>query len=322
MSVARRVHVPAVPVRGLLLRVVIAALLATACSGTEAPPVDRSPRPTAAFPVTLTDDEGVSVTIASEPQRIVTWAPSLTEILFALERGDRVVGVSGSFDDHPPQAQQIEHIGGSNFEPNVEKIVSLEADLLVDGFGGGETWKAALRNQGITVFTVLASDFHDAVEDIRTVGRLTGATGAAETVAGDLEAAAGSVEASIGELPTVSCFYEVGFEGGFFTVGPGSFIYDLLELAGCAPVTSDAADPFPQWSVEALVADDPEVYLVSSDSVGGSAESVADRPSFGSLSAVQAGRIVVIDADLLDRPGPRLDQGLVELARALHPEAF
>jgi iron complex transport system substrate-binding protein len=305
-----------------LIRLIVVALLASACSGSQAPPVDRSPRPTGSFPVTLTDDEGVSMTLASEPQRIVTWAPSLTEILFALGRGERIVGVSGPFDDHPPEAEEIERVGGSSFEPSVERIVSLQADLLVDGFGGGGTWKAALRRQGIAVFTLLAADFDDAVDDIRVVGQLTGAGDAAEAVVSDLEATRASVEARVGDLPPVSCFYEVGFEGGFFTVGPGAFIYDLLERAGCAPVTSDAADPFPQWSVEDLVADDPDVYLVSSDSVGGSTTAVADRPGFGSLSAVRAGRIVLIDADLLDRPGPRLGQGLVELAEALHPEAF
>jgi iron complex transport system substrate-binding protein len=275
-----------------------------------------------AFPVTLEDDEGVAVTLTSEPERIVTWAPALTEVVFALGLDDRLVGVSGPFDDFPPEATEIEEVGGSNFEPNVEKVVSLEADLVLDGFGGGETWKAGLREQGIPVFTLMATGYEDAAGDIRTVGRLTGAADEAETVAGDLEGVARSVQAQLEGQPDVTCFYEVGFEGGFFTVGPGSFIYDLLELAGCAPATSDANEPFPQWSVEALVEDDPDVYLASSDSVGGSAASIGDRPGFASLTAVEEGRVAVIEADLIDRPGPRLGQGLMELAGALHPEAF
>jgi iron complex transport system substrate-binding protein len=311
------------PVSGILAALTAATLLVSGCSGAEPPgqPVPASPQ-TESFPVTLIDDEGVEVTLESEPQRVITWAPSLTEVLFAVGEGGSLVGVSGPFDDFPAEALEVEEVGGANFEPNVEKVVSLEADLVLDGFGGGETWKAALRDQGIAVFTLLAADFDDAVQDIRTVGRLTGATDSALAVAGDLEAAGSSVEDSVAALPEVSCFYEVGFEGGFFTVGPGSFIYDLLERAGCAPVTSNAWEPFPQWSVEALVEDDPDVYLVSSDSVGGSAASVGDRPGFGSLTAVRDGRVAVIDADLLDRPGPRLGQGLMELARALHPEAF
>jgi iron complex transport system substrate-binding protein len=299
------------------------ALVAMGCSSEtpSARPAETSPA-VVAFPVTLTDDEGVVVTLMSEPERIVTWAPALTEVVFALGRADRLVGVSGPFDDFPPEATEIEEVGGSNFEPNVEKIVSLEADLVLDGFGGGETWKTGLRDQGIAVFTLLATGYEDAAGDIRTIGRLTGAANAAKTVAGDLEGVARSVQAQLDGSPDVTCFYEVGFEGGFFTVGSGSFIYDLLERAGCAPVTSDANEPFPQWSVEALVEDDPDVYLASSDSVGGNVASIGDRPGFASLTAVEQGRVAVIDADLLDRPGPRLGQGLMELARALHPGAF
>jgi iron complex transport system substrate-binding protein len=302
---------------------VTVTLVVTGCSS-EPPapsPVGQSAT-AAAFPLTLTDDEGVAVTLQSEPERIVTWAPALTEVVFAVDRGDRLVGVSGTFDDFPPEAEAIEQVGGSNFEPNVEKVVALDADLVLDGFGGGETWKTGLRAQGIPVFTVMATGYDDAVHDIRTVGRLTGAADAGEAVAAKLEEATRSVEMQLQGRPDVSCFYEVGFEGGFFTVGPGSFIYDLLEKAGCAPVTSDATEPFPQWSVEALVEDDPDVYLASSDSVGGAAESIGDRPGFASLTAIHEGRVGVIDADLLDRPGPRLGQGLMELAQALHPEVF
>jgi iron complex transport system substrate-binding protein len=302
---------------------VTVAVVATVCSSEPPLSPPASPSDIASdFPLTLTDDEGVAVTLESEPERIVTWAPALTEVVFAVGRGDRLVGVSGPFDDFPPEAAAIEPVGGSNFEPNVERVVALDADLVLDGFGGGETWKAGLRGQGIAVFTLMATGYDDAVDDIRTVGRLTGASDAGEAVAAELEEAARSVETQLEDRPDVSCFYEVGFEGGFFTVGPGSFIYDLLERAGCAPVTSDATEPFPQWSVEALVEDDPDVYLASSDSVGGAADAIGDRPGFASLTAVEEGRVEVIDADLLDRPGPRLGQGLLELARALHPEAF
>jgi iron complex transport system substrate-binding protein len=311
------------PRTGPVATVVALALVVGGCS--PAPSAPSSPEPpvsTGAFPVTVTDDEGVAVTVGAEPQRIVTWAPALTEVVFALGRGDRLVGVSGAFDDFPPEAMEIESVGGTSFEPSVEEVVSLDAELVLDGFGGGETWKDRLREQGIQVFTLLASDYDDAAADIRTVGRLTGTTEEAEAVAAELERTAGSVQARLDGRPDVTCFYEVGFEGGFFTVGPGSFIYDLLERAGCAPATSDAGEPFPQWSVEALVEDDPDVYLASSDSVGGSAASIGERPGFAALTAVRDGRVALIDADLVDRPGPRLGQGLMELALALHPEAF
>src|SRR5688500_2062570 len=106
----------------------------TACRQASEEPL-RSGPPETAFPVTLTDDEGVEVTIPSEPQRLVTFATSHTEALFALGLGDRVVGVSGPFDDFPPEAKGLEPVAGrGGTEPNIEKVVALEPDLLLTAF--------------------------------------------------------------------------------------------------------------------------------------------------------------------------------------------
>lgn len=304
--------------RSRLILVTLVAVLATAClpPADDAGPSASAPEPT--FPLSLTDDEGVTVELAEAPERIVTWAPSLTEALFALDLGEKVVGVSGDFDNFPPEAAEIEHIGGSNFQPNVEKVVSLEADLVLDGFGGGEDWKQRLREQDIAVFTLQADTFDDLLHDLQTVGRLTGANEEAEELVTDMADHAATIEERVGEEDDVSCFFEVGFQGGFFTVGPGSFIYDLLETAGCAPVTSDASDAFPQWSVEALLEDDPDVYLVSSES-GSTVEAVKGRDGFDALSAVKTDQVFLIDSDLISRAGPRVVDGLEALADALHP---
>ncbi|MEX2458387.1 MAG: helical backbone metal receptor [Actinomycetota bacterium] len=304
--------------RSRLILVALVALLATACLPQPADtPPESPPEPT--FPLSLTDDEGVTVELQEAPERIVTWAPSLTEALFALDLGEQVVGVSGDFDNFPAEAAEIEHIGGSNFQPNVEKVVQLEADLVLDGFGGGEDWKQRLREQDIAVFTLQANTFDDLLHDLQTVGRLTGANAEADELVADMADQAGSIEVRVGEEPAVSCFFEVGFQGGFFTVGPGSFIYDLLETAGCEPVTSDASDAFPQWSVEALLEDDPEVYLVSSES-GSTVQAVKRRDGFDALTSVEEDRVFLIDSDLISRAGPRVVDGLEALADALHPE--
>lgn len=302
----------------LVLAVTLAGLLASACLPPAEETADTTPPPPT-FPLELTDDEGVTVELEEAPERIVTWAPSITEILFELGRGDDVVGVSGDFDDFPEEAKEIEHVGGSNFQPSVEKIVSLEADLVLDGFGGGEDWKEPLRDQDIAVFTVQAATFDDLLHDITTIGRLTGANAEADELVVEMADAAEDVERRVGEEDPVTCFFEVGYQGGFFTVGPGSFIYDLLETAGCAPVTSDAKDPFPQWSVESLLEDDPHVYLVSSES-GSTVAAVKRRQGFRALTAVRQDRVFLIDSDLISRAGPRVVRGLESLAEALHPE--
>jgi iron complex transport system substrate-binding protein len=303
----------------LVLSAVLLLVLGVACiPQAEDPQATTPPAPT--FPLELTDDEGVTTELAKDPQHIVTWGPSLTEILFALDQGDSVVGVSGDFDNFPAEAKTIDHIGGANFQPNVETIVSLEADLVIDGFGGGEEWKGRLREQDIPVFTVQADTFDDLLHDIQSVGRLAGATRQADDLVADMSKAERTIADRIGAEPPATCFFEVGFQGGFFTVGPGSFIYDLLQKAGCDPVTSDAKDAFPQWSVEALLDDDPDVYLVSSES-GSSVSAVEKRQGFGALAAVKEHRVFLIDSDLISRAGPRVVDGLEALAQALHPDA-
>jgi iron complex transport system substrate-binding protein len=297
--------------------VVLALILAgTACRQAPEEPL-RSLAPETAFPVTHTDDEGVEVTIPSEPQRLVTFAPSHTETLFALGLGDRVVGVSGSFDDFPPQAKSLEPVaGGGGTEPNIEKVVALEPDLLLTAFIGGE-WKDRLRELGIPVFTTLASSFDDALEDIATVGRLTGATREAGKIVQRMQAKVGHITVRAQEAGPVTCFLELS---DLFTVGPGALEFDLLERAGCEPITAEADQPYPQWSVERLVSDDPDVFLASE--YGQEVEQVADRPGIRNLRAVREGRLYLVDGDLISRPGPRLADGVEELAQALHPDLF
>jgi iron complex transport system substrate-binding protein len=314
------------------LEVLLLLLLAAACGGTSSTPsgsatlspagaTGASPAATA-FPVTITDDDGVSVTIESEPERIVTFAPSATELIFALGLGDRLVGVSGPFDDYPAEAAEIEEVGGAGdfgVDPSIERVVALEPDLLLT-IKGGDQWKGRLRELDVPVVTLDATDLDDLLADIEVAGAITGTTEEAAALVADLRAQADEIRAAVGGVEPVTCFYET-FYPPLYTVGPGTFIYDLLERAGCDPVTSSADQQYPEWSVEALVEQGPDVYLVSSES-GASPRAVAGRNGFDAIAAVAEGRVVPIDADLAERPGPRIVLGLQLIAEALHPEAF
>ncbi len=293
-------------------------LLGSACSRTSAGSISGSRgSEKTSFPLTMTDDQGTKVTLDSAPQKIVTWGPSMTEILFALGEGSKIVGVSGSFDNYPAAALGIAHVGTPQIQPNVEKVVSLHPDLVISAFSGGGQWEQQLRSAGIPVFTIVSTDLSDVFTDIQEVGRLTGASSAADRLTATLTSRYESLRQQISGVAAVPCFYEVSYNP-LYTVGPGSFIYDILQRAGCAPVTSTAHSAYPQWSLESLVQEDPSVYIASADAVS-SASLIESRPGYSALAAVKQGHVYVIDSDIVDRPGPRIVDGVQLLASLLHP---
>lgn len=306
--------------------VVALLLVLTACAGstdtTDASNGSSSVvSPSAAFPRTIADDDGEQVTIGSVPQRIVTFAPSMTEIVFALGLGDRVVGVSGTYDDYPAAAKDIQEVGGAGdfgVDPNIEEVVSLQPDLFLT-ISGGDQWKQRLRDLGIPVITLDATDFPDLLDDIRAVGDLTGAPEAADELTADMQGRADDVEASVEQAGgPVTCFFEVYYPP-LTTLGPDTYIFDLLQRAGCDPVTASAKTDYPTWSIEKLVAESPDVYLTTPESAK-SLQAVAARPGFDAITAVTSGRVLLVDSDLVTRAGPRAIDGLEELAAALHAE--
>ena len=229
------------------------------------------------------------------------------------------MGVSGSFDNYPPEAKTIEQIGGSGefgVDPNAEKVVALHPDLMLT-IAGGDQWKKRLRDLGVAVFTINATDLGDLLGDISTVGKITGATEQAKSLVNRMTAAESAIQSQVSSEAPVPCFFEAYYPP-LTTIGPHTFIFDLLVRAGCSPVSAGAKSDYPEWSVEALVADSPDVYLVASES-GVSAEAVAKRPGFSAIGAVAGGRVYLVDSDLISRPGPRVIDGLRSLAEILHP---
>jgi iron complex transport system substrate-binding protein len=302
-------------------------LVLTACAGSTNTPgasngSSSGPTQTAAFPMTITDDDGQQVTIAALPQRIVTFAPSMTEIVFALGLGDRVVGVSGKFDDYPAAAKRIRQVGGAGdfgVDPNIEEVVSLQPDLFLT-IAGGDQWKQRLRDLGIAVVTLNATNFPDLLDDIRTLGEIAGAADEAASLTGDMQGRADDVAAAVEQAGgPVTCFFEVYYPP-LTTIGPDTFIFDLLSRAGCDPVTASAKSDYPTWSVEKLVAQSPEVYLATPESAK-SVAAISGRTGFDAIAAVTSGRVILVDSDLVTRPGPRVIDGLEALTAALHPGA-
>ena len=274
------------------------------------------------FPVTLTDDNGTSVSIEAKPTRIVSTAPANTETLFALGVGDRVVGVT-SLDDYPPEVADIAKIG--DFQANTEAIMALSPDLVV-GYSGNEEALAPVQAAGAPVLILNPMTLEQVYANITTVGAATGATGAATDLVESMKAEIREVSeaaAAAGESPTV--FYAL--DNTLWTAGPGSFVDELLSLVNVTNVAAApgadgaAAQPYYQFAPEQLVAADPDVILLPG-SIYTTADEFTSDPRFAGLTAVKEGRVVVVDDVLITRPGPRIGEGLKILAEAIHPGAL
>lgn len=306
----------------LLAIVVIAGTMFLACGdddnsgGATSTPVPNEA--TDAFPVTVTDDSGANVTVESQPEAIVTLSPSFAEVLFAIGAGDAIVAVDEN-SDYPAETEALPKVSG--FEPSLEAIVAFEPDLVLLSFDPIGL-QAALEELEIpSLFLANPADLEGVYDQIETIGEVSGYLQEAETLTAEMEtdiAAIVSQVEDVGQGPRV--FHEL--DNTLFTVGPGSFqggIYTLLKAQNIAQSTGE---PFPQLSNEAVIAADPEVIALADGEFGESLETVAARPGWGSISAVTTGRVSPVDADLLSRPGPRVVDGVMELASILYPETF
>lgn len=277
----------------------------------------------ATFPVTLTDDNGASVTVPAEPMAIVSTAPASTETLFALGVGNRVVGVT-SLDDYPAEVANITKIG--DFQANTEAIMALSPDLVV-GYSGNEEALAPIQAAGAPVLIFNPSTLDGVFANIITLGAATGATAEAaqlvETIQAQLEEAT-QAAAATGNKPRV--FYAL--DNTLWTCGAGSFVDEMLARANCINIGSAetpagvAAQPYYQFSPEQLVAADPDVILLPSSSGYASADAFTGDPRFTGLKAVKEGQVYLFDDTTVTRPGARIGEGLKVLVEAIHPGAF
>ena len=271
------------------------------------------------FPIAVTDDVDRLITVAEAPQRIISLAPSHTEILYELGLGDRIVGVT-SYCNFPPEADGVPHVGGFS-DVDFEQVVGLAPDLVLASTIHMAEVVPRLEDLGITVFVIHPPTVHAVLDAILTAGLITGRSiVAAQLVAGLQDRIDAVLEAIAGASPP-KVFWELGPD--LYTAGPGSFIDDLIQLAGGRNVAAGASSQWPQLSVEAIVMANPDVLVLADHNYGETAEKVADRPGWGELEAVKKGRIVELsDDDLFSRPGPRIVDALEFLARAFHPGRF
>jgi iron complex transport system substrate-binding protein len=288
---------------------------------TATPPASPSASAGPTFPLTLTDDEGTTVELKAEPRKIVSLTPAVTETLFALGVGDRVVGKVEDFTPYPPAVTAIPDVAKFG-EVDVEKIVSLGADLVI---AGGNSFNppdkiAQLRKLNVPILVVYAPDIAGVLKDIELTGDAVGRSAEARDLTAAMQAAFDQVEAAVADLPKPRVFYELDATQKIYTAADDSFLAEMIALAGGAPITTGSTTNF-EIPLETLVTADPELILLGDAAYGTTAEAVKARNGWAGMTAVKNGAIVAVNDELVSRPGPRLVDGLRALAVAIHPDA-
>ena len=294
---------------------------------TTVPPTSTAvPATTAPTPITLTDVAGRKVTLAVPPQRIISLAPSNTEILFALDLGPKVVAVD-DFSDYPVEAKALPKIGGSSGKYNFEQIVALKPDLILAAEITSPEAIKKLEDLKLTVavVSVTQTSFDSILNDITLVGQMTGQVEQAQLVTSAMKQKMDAIKSKVATAKTQPRVYwelDASDPAKLFTVGPGNFVNDLITLAGGVNVFGTASKPYPQISVEQVVTANPDVIILSDAAYGITVESVLKRSGWENIAAVQKKQVFPIDSNLTNRPGPRIVDGFEAVARLIHPELF
>jgi iron complex transport system substrate-binding protein len=288
------------------------------------PTLAASPTPAAAFPVTVTDDEGTAIEITSEPETIVSLTPANTEILFALGAGGRVVATDDG-SDYPEAAVALPDVA-TFATVDVEKVVALEPDVVLAG-GLGFTPDEAitrLRSLDIPVVVVYATSVEAVYVDIQLIGTATGTSDTATTLTADMRAEIDSISAaasSAGTRPRV--LYEVGYDdttGAIYAPADMSFVAEMVTLAGAETITTGDPNTY-EISLETLIAKDPQIIVLGTNPFyAPTPDAVAKRPGWNAMSAVRNGDVRPVRDIEITRPGPRLPLGLRNLVGAIWPD--
>lgn len=290
-----------------------------------------APTPTPTFAsVTITDSANRAVTISAAPQRIVSLAPSTTEIAFALGLGNRIVAVD-AFSDYPAETKDLPKI--KTYPLNLEQVVALKPYLILAAAIQSPDDIKKLADLKLTVLVVgsVATTFDSVANDVVLVGKATGTEAKAKSVADALKQKVDAVKAKIANAQTKPRVYwelDATDPAKPYAPGPGSFISDIIPLAGGVSVTANAKSPYAQINAEEIIAANPDVIILS-DSCTFYANpgcvavnSVKTRPGWLVINAVKNDKVLPIDDNLVSRPGPRITDGLEAAAKLIHPELF
>ena len=266
------------------------------------------------------DDAGRRIYLAKPPARVVSLAPSITEMLFAIGLDEQIVGVT-EFCDYPAAAKSKPKVGYSN--PSAEALIALRPELVLAprDFLRPDL-QAKLEQLKIPLFVLEAQTVEDILLQIHTLGKMFEKASAANEVTQRMRQRIAGIRRKV-ETPQARRVLYVLNSQPLITVGPGSFIHQMIGLAGGINIAARAGMAYPKLSMEAVLKDDPEVLIFPSGEVETVPRSEQQQwRRWDSLSAVKKQRFHEVSSNLLNRPGPRVVEALEQLAHAIHPELF
>jgi len=275
----------------------------------------------ASFPVTVIDGNGEEFTMEKEPETIVSLMPSNTEIAYALGLGEKMLAGS-DFDNYPEEALELEKIGG--LELNTEAIVALEPDLVLAHPGNPIEGIEQLQEAGLTIYVVKdATNFDEVYESIEAVAKVTGTTQKATEIIDNMKNNLAKIEEkaeAITENERKSVFVEISPAPEIYTPGKGTFEQAILDIIQADNIVAE--DGWVMLNEEAVIEGNPDVIVVTYDFIENAEEEIKARNGWQDITAVKEDQVILINPDLVSRPGPRLVEGALELAKAIYPDVF
>ncbi len=267
----------------------------------------------------LTDEAGRKLNLPVSKRRIISLAPNITEILFALGLGNEIAGVT-DFCDYPAGVSNKPRIGGF-VNPDTEKIVSLKPDLIIgtrDGNRAGAIQR--LGELGFPIFVVDPRDFEGVVSTVRNIGEVTGRREESKRITEKMIRKKEEIVRLTRSLPRPKVFFQIG-NTPIVTVGRGTLADDLIRMAGGRSISENESANYPLCSIENIISKAPEIIIMTSMEGNREYANLAKQwQRWESIPAVKRNAIHVIDSNLVDRPSPRIVDGLEVLLWIIHPQ--
>lgn len=272
---------------------------------------------TTQYPLILKDSNNDEVKIDKEPQKVISLGPNITETIFAIGAGDKLAGRT-DYCDYPEEAKKVQAVG-SLTDPSIEKIAEIKPDVVIASTHFKPEVEKKLKDIGVKVVVLYSEESFDGVyKTIDDMGKLLNRQDGADKVIKDMQSKVQMVQDKVKGLNKPSLYYVVGFGKSQYTAGGDTFIGKIIEMAGA----KNAADDVKGWSysLEKLVEKNPDLLVCSK--FNDAKKGIQSENGYKDLKAVKEGKLYELDNNLLDRQGPRLADGLLELAKIVHPEAF